>query len=187
MGSGRHSLKRLGPGRFELSIEGNFLDSPWARNHTQHAPPAGSSRNLHELRVELIERAPPNSTRNVKSSAAAWQRDAHPVSTSASPSEQLSAQPNQEPIPKPPQRRVAPAQSAAPQLCVVDTDPHLGIFGVREVRHFWIGRPESRRARGYPGVQALVPRLLWAHLRPIVRERMEDRPQCRRITLSLRR
>lgn len=58
MGSGEHTLSRRGPGEYELSIAGDFLDSPWALNHTQHPPQPGSSWSLSDLDLQLLQREP---------------------------------------------------------------------------------------------------------------------------------
>jgi hypothetical protein len=52
---GRHRLSQSGPGHFELDIEGNFLELPWARIYRDTPLSAALSRTLRGVELEVLE------------------------------------------------------------------------------------------------------------------------------------
>lgn len=59
MAPGRHELRRLRPGRYELAIAGDFFASMWSRNHSTQPLRVGTKVELEHATVSVIaDRAP---------------------------------------------------------------------------------------------------------------------------------
>lgn len=55
MAPGEHRLKQTQPGSFELRVSGDFMGIPWARIYRDTPIPAGTSRALEGLDVQVLE------------------------------------------------------------------------------------------------------------------------------------
>jgi len=55
MAPGRHRLSQTGPGRFELDVEGNFLELPWSRIYRDTPLSAALTRSLQGVELEVLE------------------------------------------------------------------------------------------------------------------------------------
>ncbi len=55
MAPGHHHLEQTAPGRYELTVDGEFLALPWARIYRDTPVAAPLERDLRGVRVELLE------------------------------------------------------------------------------------------------------------------------------------
>jgi hypothetical protein len=55
MAPGRHRLSQIGPAHFELEVEGNFFELPWARIYRDTPLSAALSRTLQGVELEVLE------------------------------------------------------------------------------------------------------------------------------------